>query len=74
MKGPGAWIGAHFDPVKAPQIKKMVMTEITEADRSAVTALSSPKVTVLSEVKSWAWVSRPAITFTTKKAITKMAT
>ena len=42
--------GVSFDPVKAPQIRKIVTTETTEAMRFGVTALSSPKVTVLSEV------------------------
>ena len=48
----GAWIGDQLDPVNAPQIRKMVTIEITEAARSALTALSSPKVTVFSDVKS----------------------
>ena len=50
--GPGAWIGTQLDPVNAPQIRKIVATEIIEAARFGRTALSSPNVTVLSEVKS----------------------
>ena len=74
MNGPGAWMGTHLLPVKAPQIKKIVTTEITLAQRSGRTALSSPKVTVLSEVKSFICRNLRTPRRTTKNDAAKIAT
>ena len=73
MNGPGAWIGTQLEPVNAPQRKNSVSTEMTEAHLSAVTALSSPKVTVLSEVKSVTFAMRPTMKRTITKAAMKIA-
>ena len=50
--GPGACRkdGNSDDPVNIPHNRKIVAMEITLAVRSETTALSSPKVTVFSEV------------------------
>ncbi len=45
-------MGVRLEPVNAPQIKKMDTTDIIEAGLFAVTALSSPNVTVFKLVKS----------------------
>ena len=66
-------MGTHLEPVKAPQSKKIVTTEITLAQRSGFTALSSPKVTVLSDVKSCIWRNLLTPMRTTKKAAVKIA-
>ena len=52
MNGPGICRkpGKSAEPVNEPQRKKIVITEMIEAARFGVTALSSPKVTVFSEV------------------------
>ena len=73
-KGPGACRkrGTQEEPVKLPQIRKIVSTETTEAIRLGATALSSPKVTVLSEVKSRVVLCTKKRT--ARKAPTKMAT
>jgi len=52
VNGPGTWIGTKLDPVNAPQIRKIVTIEMIEPARLGVMALSSPNVTVFSDVKS----------------------
>jgi hypothetical protein len=68
--GPGTWKGTSLEPVKAPQIRKIARIEMTDAARSGVTALSSPKVTVLRLVKSWRALWR-LVNRTTTKASAK---
>ena len=67
MNGPGAWSGVSFEPVNAPQIRKIATTEMIDAMRLGVTALSSPKVTVFSEVKSCARFADAAVMNCTAK-------
>jgi hypothetical protein len=52
VKGPGACsiLGNNCDPVKAAQSTKISTTDTTEATPLELTALSSPNVTVLSDV------------------------
>ena len=60
-KGPGTCTGVSHEPVNAPQSRKIVTSEMTVAQRSEVTALSSPKVTVLRAVSPQARVRCPEI-------------
>ena len=59
--GPGTCTGVSLEPVNAPQRRKIVTSEMTVAHRSEVTALSSPKVTVLRAVTPQARVRCPEI-------------
>ena len=66
-------LGEITDPVNAPQMRKIDRTEMTDAARFGRTALSSPKVTVLREVKSWRDSRIELNAFTATKATTKIA-